>query len=151
MTARAVSPEYPDTPYAFTQDEIRSMDLQDLSRENVVEYLIEADCWGIAIRRKNGRIEPKINTYALWKKIGKSFGTERLPNKQYDFEHIYRESLYEDGFEKLLNELDDRDSLLIYMFGNWHPPSPCAWRVTMTKEDHSYTFSVHKKYKEYDF
>lgn len=111
----------------------------DNVQHNVKEfhYCIKADCWGIYIQRKSGAIEPRVNIYALWDAIGRSFGKKRRKNAQYDYEDNYQSRVRE-NVQILLDELEIGDKAVILMFGEPH-----VWSIECTKRgDEDYTFKT---------
>jgi hypothetical protein len=138
MSFNNVSHKYPKMTHKFTEKDMEEYEI-NIENEDIGKDYIGADCWGIAIKRSNGTLEPKINTYALFDIIGRSFNVGMIPNAQYDFEHQYRQKLINDFYTFLEDELNTGDSVYIYMF------QKKCWRVTVTKHGNGYTYSFHKR------
>ncbi len=69
--------------------------------------------------------------------MGRSFGTNRIQNDQYDLEQKYRTAI-KDNIEKILDEgLMPGDSIIIYMFGDG------SWGGTLTKTEDGYIMTYH--------
>ena len=132
MSLAKVSPNYPELH--VVSDEQFGMKFSDYSEWNLSEKsigpeFIAADCWGLAIQRADGSVEPQFNTYALFDAIGRSFGVGRKHNIQHEWEALYRDTIIED-FDLVLDKLNVGDAVIVYMFG-----TPDTWGLRMTKMD----------------
>jgi len=128
---------YPEMTREMTKAEKDYHRFDDLTIYSLMQEYVGADCWGFAIQRTDGTLEPKFNTYALYDEAGKKDEDYR-ELEQYQVEDDYRGWMLQLGEEELEQWLKVGDSLLVYMFGE------DTWRVTATKmSDGEYKFYGH--------